>query len=317
MENFLFSLNSTLPVFLIIVAGYEFMKMKMFTEDFIRVTDKFVFKVTLPIMLLLDVAETDIGATFSGEFVVFCMVGTCIMFLGVWIPCLIFMKDRDMIGAFAMSSVRGSAAVLGVAFADNIFGDAGMTAMMIMASVPLYNIFSVIFLTLGAKHRDKSLSPKKQAVNVLKGVVTNPLIIAIFLGMILAYFKIELPTIPYKFLNSLGSTATPLALLVVGASFDWKKAWLRIKPTIAASVIKLVLLPLIFMPLAIALDFNGPQLIAILTMSGSPTTVACYIMAKNMDNDHVLTSSIVMVTTLFSSVTLTIWVYILKVMELI
>ncbi|MGN0165855.1 MAG: AEC family transporter [Lachnospiraceae bacterium] len=317
MENFIFSLNSTLPVFLIIVAGYFFMKIKLFNEEFIRVTDKFAFKVTLPVMLFLDVAQTDIRSMFSGKFVAFCMLGTALMFLGIWGLCLLFMKDRDMIGAFAMSSARGSAAVLGVAFADNIFGDAGMTAMMIMASVPLYNIFSVLFLTLGAKHRDKSISLKQQAVNVLKGIVTNPLIISIFLGVVFAGLKVTLPVIPYKFLNSLGSTATPMALLVVGASFDWEKAWLRIKPTLLASAIKLIILPCIFMPLAISLGFNGPQLIAILTMTGSPTTVACYIMAKNMDNDYVLTSSIVMVTTLFSSVTLTIWVYILKVMEFI
>lgn len=317
MEDFLFSLNSTLPVFLIIVAGYVFMRTRMFTEEFIRVTDRFVFKVTLPVMLMLDVAETDIGSTFSAKFVLFCMIGTCVMFLGIWIPCLLFMKDRDMIGAFAMSSARGSAAVLGVAFAENIFGDAGMTAMMIMASVPLYNIFSVIFLTLGAKNRDRSVSPKQQTLNVLKGIVTNPLIIAIFVGMIFAYFRIEIPTIPSKFLHSLGNTATPMALLVVGASFDWQKAWLKIKPTLGAAVIKLVILPLIFMPIAISMGFNGQQLIAILTMSGSPTTVACYIMAKNMDNDEVLTSAIVMVTTLFSSVTLTICVYVLRIMNLL
>lgn len=317
MENFLFSLNATLPVFLMIVAGYVFMKIKLFNEEFINVADKFVFKAALPVMLMLDVAETKIESAFSWKFVIFCMIGTCAMFLIVWILCLVFMKDRDMIGAFAMSSVRGSAAVLGVAFANNIFGDAGMTAMMIMASVPFFNIFSVIFLTLGAKNRDRSLPVKKQVVNVLKGIITNPLIIAILLGMIMACLKIQLPTIPYKFLDSLGSVATPLALMVVGATFDWEKAWLSIKPTLLAATIKLIILPLIFMPVAIRLGFDGPQLIAVLTMSGSPTTVACYIMAKNMDNDHVLTSSIVMVTTLFSSVTLTVWVYILRVMELI
>ncbi len=317
MENFIFSLNSTLPIFLIIVAGFLLKKVNMFTDEFVRVSDKFVFKVALPIMLMLDLAETNLDKTFSGRFVLFCMIGTCIMFLGVWGLTLLFMKERDMIGAFAMSSVRGSAAVLGVAFADNIFGDAGMTAMMIMASVPLYNIFSVIFLTLGAKHRDRSVSAGKQAKKVLMGIATNPLILAILAGMLLAGFKIRLPLVSLKFLTSLGNMATPLALLVVGASFDIKQAGEKIKPAVLASVIKLVILPLVFMPPAILMGFNGPQLIAILTMSGSPTTVACYIMAKNMDNDHVLTSSVVMITTLFSAVTLTIWVYVLKTMGLI
>lgn len=312
MNDFIFSLNSTLPVFLMIAAGFAFMKMKMFTKDFVSIADRFVFKVTLPVMLMLDVAEADISSAFSLRFVLFCMLGTCAMFLGIWSLCLLLMKDRDMIGAFAMSAARGSAAVLGVAFAENIFGDAGMTAMMIIASVPLYNIFSVVFLTLGAKHRNRSLNAGAQAKEVLKGIITNPLIIAILFGLLLAFFRIRIPTVPSRFLHSLGSTATPIALLVVGASFEPGQALLKLKPALLLTVIKLLILPMIFMPLAVFMDFNAQQLIAILTMSGSPTTVACYIMAKNMDNDDVLASAAVMLTTLFSSVTLTLWVFILR-----
>ena len=317
MNNFLFSLYSTLPVFLIILAGYIFRKIGFFSDEFIKDCDRFCFKVTLPVMLMLDVAKTDISSGFSWKFVLFCFFGTIIMFVLIYAGTLLFMKDKDRIGAFAMSSARGSAAVLGVAFANNIFGDSGMTAMMIMASVPLYNVFSVIFLTLGAKHRDRTKSLGQSAIDVLKGIAVNPLIISVFAGMILAIFRIEIPVVPYKVLNSLGQTASPMALLVVGASFELKKAFAGIKPALAASFIKLVLLPSVFMPAAIYMGFNGPQLIAVLTMSGSPTTVACYIMAKNMDNDEVLTSSIVMLTTLLSAVTLTVWVYILKINGLI
>lgn len=312
LDNFLFSLNATLPIFLIIVAGYIFKKLGFFSDNFIKDTDRFCFKVTLPIMLLLDVAKTDMSVSFSWKFVLFCFFGTVLMFTVIYAFTVIFMKDRDQIGAFAMSSARGSAAVLGVAFANNIFSDASMTAMMIMASVPMYNVFSVIFLTLGAKHRDRTKSIKAQTIDVLKGVITNPLILSVFAGMALAISGLKIPTVPYKVFSALGQTASPMALLVVGASFDIKKAFAKIKPTVVATFIKLILLPLIFMPVAISMGFNGQQLIAILTMAGSPTTVACYIMAKNMDNDDVLTSSIVMLTTLLSAVTLTAWVYILR-----
>lgn len=313
MDNFIFSLNATLPVFLIIVAGYIFKQMGFFSEAFIKDTDRFCFKVTLPIMLALDVAKTDLSQNFSWKFVLFCFIGTLLMFSIIWTFTGLFMKKREQIGAFVMSSARGSAAVLGVAFANNIFGDASMTAMMIMASVPLYNIFSVILLTIYAKNRDRSKSLKGQVVDVLKGIATNPLIISIFVGMFFAVTRITIPTVPYKLLNSLAVTASPMALLVIGASFDFKKAFAKIKPTVVATMIKLVVLPFAFMPLAIKMGFNGQELIAILTMSGSPTTVACYIMAKNMDNDHVLTSAIVMLSTLLSAVTLTFWVYILRI----
>ena len=320
MADFIFSLESTLPIFLVMVCGYFFMKIKIINEEFVRVLDKFVFKVSLPISLALSVAATDLSKSFSWKFVSFCFFGTLIMFGICRVFAQVYLKNRpNMIGAFSMCAARGSAAVLGVAFANNIFGDSSMTAMMIMASVPMYNVFSVVFLTLGAEHRDRTLSVKKQTVECLKGIATNPLIISIFVGMFFAALRIKLTdfTIPYKVLDSIGDTATPMALITVGASFDWKKAWTKLGPTMVGTAIKLVVLPLLYMPIAIHMGFNGQELIAILTMTGSPTTVACYIMAKNMDNDHVLTSAMVMVSTLFSAVTLTVWVYILKTMGLL
>ena len=91
----------------------------------------------------------------------------------------------------------------------------------------------------------------------------------------------------------------------------------KLKQTLAASLIKLMVLPALFFPFAIMLGFRQSALVAILIMVGAPTTVSCYIMAKNMGNDDVLTSSIVVTTTLLSSVTLTFWLFILRTMGLI
>ena len=85
----------------------------------------------------------------------------------------------------------------------------------------------------------------------------------------------------------------------------------------AATFIKLVLLPAVFFPAAVAMGFRNSELVAILVMLGSPTTVTCYIMAKNMGNDEVLSSSIVVTATLLSSITLTFWVFLLRSLSLI
>ena len=79
-----------------------------------------------------------------------------------------------------------------------------------------------------------------------------------------------------------------------------------------AVFIKLIALPLIFLPIAVKMGFRREALVAIIIMLGSPTTVTCYIMAKNMGNDGVLASGIVVVTTLLSSVTLTFIIFLLK-----
>lgn len=327
MADFIFSLNATLPIFLIMVLGWFLMRIGLFTKEFNKVADKYVFKVALPVLLFKDIATADIRSDFNLTFVLFCMITTTIMFLAIWGLSYIFIKDKTQVGAFAQASARGSAAVLGIAFINNIYGNSGMAPLMIVSAVPLYNILSVIILTFSADmgkeaqknkltdnvSNSKGSNIKKACINVVK----NPIIIGIFLGLPFSIFGISIPVIPLKAVTSIAQTATPIALLVVGAGFEGAKAIKKIKLTAVATFIKLVLLPLIFFPFAIAFGFRGSELVAILIMLGSPTTVTCYIMAKNMGNDEVLSSSIVVMATLLSSVTLTGWIFVLKVMGLI
>lgn len=316
MADFIFSLNATLPIFLIMVLGWFLMRIGLFNKEFNKVADKYVFKVALPVLLFKDIATADIRSDFNLTFVLFCMITTTIMFLAIWGLSYIFIKDKTQVGAFAQASARGSAAVLGIAFINNIYGNSGMAPLMIVSAVPLYNILSVIILTFSAdmgESVDKGANIRKACLNVVK----NPIIIGIFLGLPFSILGISIPQIPLKAVTSIAQTATPVALLVVGAGFEGAKAIKKLKLTSIATFIKLVLLPLIFFPFAIAFGFRGSELVAILVMLGSPTTVTCYIMAKNMGNDDVLSSSIVVMATLLSSVTLTGWIFVLKVMGLI
>lgn len=316
MSNFIFSLNTTLPVFLVIVLGWFLMQKKMFNDNFISIINKYVFTVALPVLLFKDIAATPIRDAFDPKFVIFCMIGTTIMFMGVWILAGIFLKDKSMVGAFTQASARGSAAVLGIAFVQNIYGDSGMTPLMIVAAVPLYNIYSVIILTVCADNQtnaDASATIRR----AFKNILTNPIILGIAAGVPFSLLNIELPPLVLKTVTSVSQTATPMALLAVGAGFEGRKAIKKIKPTLAATFIKLVALPAIFFPFAIAMGFRESALVAILVMVGSPTTVTCYIMAKNMGNDDVLSSSIIVMATLLSSISLTFWIFLLKAFNLI
>ena len=118
-------------------------------------------------------------------------------------------------------------------------------------------------------------------------------------------------------MENIANTATPLGLIAMGASFDIKKAKNTGKLAIIAAVIKLVLLEVIFLPIAISLGFRESKLIAILVMLGSATTVSSFVMAKNMGHEGTLSASVVMLTTIFSAFTLTAWLYILKTMAFI
>lgn len=314
MDSFLFSLNVTMPVFLIILLGWLLMRTGLFTVPFTEAADKYVFRVALPLLLFQDIAATDLRQDFQLSFVLFCMLGTTAMFWGVYLGARLLLRDKSLVGAFAQGAARGSAAILGVAFVENVYGDPGLTPLMIVAAVPLYNIYSVLILTLSA--RDGS-SGRGQVKRACLSVVKNPIILGILAGLPFSLFSIPIPAIADSVLTSVGSTATPIALLVVGAGFRAGDALAKWRPALAAAGVKLVLLPLIFLPLAVWMGFAGSELIAILIMVGSPTTVTCYIMAKNMGNDPVLSSNIIVLATLLSSVTLTLWVFLLRQLTLI
>lgn len=313
MDSFIFSLNATMPVFLVIVLGYILKQIGLFTDEFCRVGNKYVFLVALPVLLFRDIAQTNLYEDFELSFVLYCAGVTTLVFLGVWFLAAHILKDKSLVGAFAQASVRSSAAILGIAFVENMYGNAGLAPLMIVSAVPLFNIYSVIILTFsanGGQHGTGAI--RKACINVLK----NPIIIGIVLGLPFSLLRIEIPTIPLKMIESVGATATPLALLVVGAGFEGTKALAKIKPTLWATAIKLVFLPAVFLPLAIVLGLQDAELVAALIMLGSPTTVSCYVMATNMGNDGELSTSIIVLTTLLSSVTLTGWIFLLRSMGL-
>ena len=311
MENFIYSINVTMPIFLVMVLGYFLKQIGMLDDNFVTVANRFNFKVTLPFMLFRDISTVDIKAVFALKYVLFCAIVSTICFWTVWAGAKLFLKDKSMRGAFVQASFRGSAAVMGMAFIENIYGSSAMGPLMIVGAVPLYNIYSVLVLTFEANEEDgrQGAGKIKQAgINILK----NPIIIGIFLGLVVSLLGVHFPTIVDRTVDNVARMATPLALVTMGAGFEGRKALAKINPTLAASFIKLVAQTAVFLPIAAAMGFTGEKIIGILIMLAAPTTPSCYIMAKNMKNDGVLTASIVVTTTLLASFTLTGWIYLLK-----
>lgn len=311
MENFIYSINVTMPIFLVMVIGYILKQIGMLNDNFVTVANKFNFKVTLPFMLFKDIAGVDIKQVFDIKYVLFCAIVSTICFWVVWGTAKLLVRDKTIRGAFVQSSFRGSAAVMGLAFIQNIYGSSAMGPLMIVSAVPLYNIFSVIVLTFEANDStniDKKAKIRQAGMNICK----NPIILSILAGLIVGLLGIQFPTLVNKTISNVAQMATPLALITIGAGFEGRKALAKIAPTMVASTIKLVLQPLVFLPVAAWMGFTGEKMIAILIMLASPTTPSCYIMAKSMNNDEVLTASVIVTTTLMVAFTLTGWIFLLK-----
>ena len=310
MEQLLFSLNATIPIFLVMVIGYILKQIKMVDEPFIKTLNKLNYTVTLPVLLFRDISQSDFFSVWDTKYVLFCFLVTLFCILVIWGLAGICFKDKNLLGEFVQASYRSSAAVMGIAFIQNIYGNSGMAPLMIIGTVPLYNVAAVIILSFTGPE-SKGLS--KQALKKsLTGIITNPIILGILCGMIASACRLELPVILTKTVSNVASLATPLALIALGAGFEGHKAIKLIKPTMITTALKLVIQPLLFLPLAIVLGFRNEMLVALLVMLGAPTTPSCYIMAKNLGHEGVLTSGVVVATTFLSSVTLTIALFILK-----
>ena len=286
-----------------------FRKLGWMDEVFAAKMNKFVFLVPLPVLLFEQLATVDFSEVWDIKFILFCFVVTAI---SITISTLISLlwKDRSVKGEFIQATYRSSAALLGIAFIQNIYGTAGMAPLMIIGSVPLYNIMAVVVLSVfkpGNNSFDKALVKK-----TLKGIATNPIIIGIVAGLIWSALKLPMPSILHKTVSSIGATATPMGLMSMGATFEMKKATSKMKPTLVAVFMKLVGFCVVFLPMAALLGFRNEEMIAILVMLGSATTVSCFVMARNMGHEGTLSSGVIMMTTLLSAFTLTMWLDVLR-----
>ena len=309
MDNLLFCLNATVPIFAVILLGRVLRGRHFFTPATLTELDRLIFKALLPVLLFRDIATGRITEQFDAKFFFFCAGTATLFFFGIWLIAARCLKDKGMVGAFTQGAFRGSQAVLGVAFVQNLYGSAGLVPLMIVATVPLYNIFSVTVLTVTAPRGEQHHGV---VARTLGGIITNPIILGILAGLPFSLLQIDLPQMVMKAVDMVALSATPLALISIGAGFEGAKALKKLGPTCGATFIKLIALPLLFLPIGAWLGFRDQAMVALVVLYGAPSTVTGYVMAKNLGGDHVLSSSIIVLSTALSALTLTAILFILR-----
>lgn len=314
MENLVFCLNATVPLFLLMALGFALRRLGVIEEGFAGKLNRFVFQVSLPVLVFRNMAQTDIRGAWDGGFVLFCLLATAGSVLLSALASLL-VRDRDCRGEFIQASYRSSAALLGVALMENLYGSAGAAPLMMIGAVPLYNVAAVVVLNLLRPGQGKLGWPLMK--RTLLGVATNPILIGIALGCLWSGFRLPMPAMLDKAVGSVAATASPLGLMAMGAAFDPEKAGGALRPALGAAAFKLVVFAAIFLPIAAALGFRDDKLVAILVMLGAATTVSCYVMARNLGYEGTLSTNVVMITTALSAFTLTGWLYLARTLALI
>ena len=311
-NHFLFSLNVVIPVFAVMLLGYVLKKFDIISAGFLSSGNKIVYVVGLPALLFRGIYTTDISEFMEPGFIAFALVSTIAAFFTIWGASAIFLKEKAVLASFAQGAYRGSFALLGIPLILNIAGAAGMAraAVIVVFVVPLFNVFSILALA-------PCTGEKLKTSTILWTVLKNPSNIMIGFGILLAAFNLSLPVMVSGAINTTANLATPLALLCLGGGMVFHGFDRKFKYAVIGSAIKVVAMPLVFAVVAILLGFRDYELAVIVIKAGIPSAVVGYAMAVQMGGDTYVAGSIVVISTTLSVVTLTGFIYALRVLGLL
>ncbi|MDR0559444.1 MAG: AEC family transporter [Prevotellaceae bacterium] len=311
MNDFIFSVNVVLPLFLLISAGYAAKRFKFVSDAFWAETNRFVFRIPLPLMLFQNVRTAFAGNFVNPKLILASVIGvTCVIaVLPLIVP--LFEKRKIRSGSLIQGMFRSNFIIYGMPLATGMYGDAASVPISCMLGliVPMYNIAAIIILTFCSnKKQFSSLSP----ISILREIFNNPLIISCIAGGIAGWTNVPLPHFVEVPLNDVARIAAPLALFVMGGEFRFNSLRNNLLPVICASAAKLVVIPLIAIAVFIQIGFRQMELAALTVLFATPTSVSSYIMAENMGCDGELSAQIVVFTTAFSVFTIFLFIFALK-----
>ncbi len=321
MDSFLFAVNAVLPIVLIVALGYLLKRIRFLGGDFPKLLNKLVFRVLLPCMLFLNVYKIESFAGIGVRYIVYVAIATLVLF-GIGLPIVMLVsKKREQRGVLWQGIFRSNYALVGIPLATSLYGEAGSIVASVLSAVyvPLLNMLAVICLTVFGNGEEK-VSVKK----ILVGIVKNPLIEAIALGGVClglralfvrwgVDFRLADVKPIYSVLEQLGRTATPMALLALGAQFEFSAVSSLKRQIIFGTVARTVAVPAIALSIAYAIGgFNGAHFASFVAVFGTPISISSVPMVQEMGGDTQLAGQLVVWTTVVSGLTIFLISFLLK-----
>ncbi len=324
MESLIFAVNAVSPIILTVVVGYFLKKAGLINTSLAKAMNKLVFRVFLPSMLFLNVYNIQDFGTIDLGYIAYSAIVVLLIF-GLSLPAVIWFEKRSgRRGVLLQATFRSNYALIGIPLAQSLFGDEGaMIATVLSAAViPLFNVLAVISLTVF-----RSGGEKPSVKKILLDIVKNPLIQSIALGLVVLGIRATFASAQISFrldeiqplftvLRYLSNLATPLALLVLGAQFEFSAISALKREIIFGTVIRTVIVPILGVGTAwlfFSDIFGGAHFAAFVAMFATPVAVSSVPMAQEMDGDTELAGQLVIWTTLVSAVSVFLVSYLLKV----
>ncbi len=311
MEGFLLSANVMAPLFFLMLLGYAMARRGRLEQTVISKMNWFVFHIFIPATMFTNIYNANLAQDMDLRFLLCGIGGTLLLIALVWLGTHLTVKENARRSVVAQALFRCNVILLGVSICTSLYGadKVGPYSVMLAFVVPILNMASVIlFCVYGVK----KISPLQIVINTLK----SPLIVAAMAAALCKLLHIRLPVMIHSFVSTLASLATPVALILLGGFFRFDAARENRKTILAVLGLRLIVIPLVFVAIAILMGFRGLQLMAFVTLFAAPAAVSIFPMAQEMGADADLACQVIVFTSLFSMLTLFFWIWALRALAL-
>lgn len=307
LDSFLTAAGVVIPMALLMLLGVGLRKAGLTDRSTMRGVDNLLFRLFMPVLLFKNIYETDISQSFTPKEALFIAAALLALFPAALLLPRKLVKDRRQAASIGQAMLRTNYLLFGIAVAESLFGEgnAGPVALLGTIIIPMTNALGVIVLELGRSGR---ASPGKVLTSILK----NPMILATLAALGAAALPFRIPGLLWGVVEDVAGVTTTLSFLSLGVSLDFGEARANRKPLALGVALRMAAMPLVFLPLSVALGFRGQTLCALMVLFAAPTAVASYPLAVAMGADGPLAGQLVCATTVLSMFTMFLCTFLLR-----
>ena len=304
-ESFMVALNAVAPFLILLGIGFLAVRTGLADRPFMNRLNALNFRLFFPFLMFNNIYSAKPEDLPSVTLMVMGPLSVILLVLVLMAVVPRIVKENPRRGVIIQAVFRGNFIIYGIPLTASVFGaeHSSVCGMMVMIIVSLFNVAAVVVLEIFREGGSVRLKP------LLLGLLKNPLLQGCALGLLFFALRIRLPEFVAAPVSSLASLATTLAMIVLGANLVFEEIRKNRKPITAVLLVRLVLLPLVFVSLGWLLGLRGVELFLVLMIFGTPVATASYPMAQNMGGDGQLAGQLVFVSTVASLGTIFLFIY--------
>ena len=287
--------DSLIPIFSLILIGYFFKKINFPSNDFWSQADKLTYYILMPSLLIFELSNAKLNLNDNLEFI--CSALFAITFTMFF---LILINIVKPIKAYSFTSVMQGGirfnTYLFLALTSSIYGKDGLvlSAILLAFTIPFLNVLCITIFAIYMKNE------KLNFFYLIKSIITNPLIIACFIGGAINFLDIKLPIALNNTLAILSKGALVLGLLSIGFALIIKDINSFKYELIISSLAKFIILPIFIFIFGSYFGLETQMISILVLFAILPTAPSAFILARQLGGNMSLMSSIITIQTLLS-----------------